>query len=266
MGNIKSYRANHAELFYIIVWHLTGNSFYLMPGKEKMKSKLIYIWKIFIVAIINVMIIVMVYYGTSVYALSKIGSQGQEVTDIQNALTSQGYFSSKVDGIFGEQTKKAVIAFQKDNGLTADGVVGSKTLAALGIGGSGGGGEDNSGHGGYSKSDIDLLARIISAEARGEPYEGQVAVGAVIMNRIEHPSFPNTLSGVIYQPGAFSCLTDGGVNAPVADSAYKAAREAVNGSDPSGGAVYYYNPVKSTNKWIFSRPVLTVIGAHRFCS
>ena len=115
-------------------------------------------------------------------------------------------------------------------------------------------------------SDVDLLAKIISAESRGEPYQGQVAVGAVILNRIEHPSFPNTLAGVIYQPGAFSCLYDGGVNAAVADSAYRAARDAINGNDPSGGAVYYYNPAKSTNKWIFSRPVITVIGNHRFCS
>ncbi len=122
------------------------------------------------------------------------------------------------------------------------------------------------GQGGFSSSDVDLLAKIISAESRGEPYQGQVAVGAVILNRIEHPSFPNTLAGVIYQPGAFSCLYDGGVNAPVADSAYRAARDAINGNDPSGGAVYYYNPAKSTNKWIFSRPVITVIGSHRFCS
>lgn len=232
-----------------------------------MKAKLLYIWKIFFVAIINIMIILMLYYGSGVYAATQMGSQGQEVTDVQNALASLGYFDSKVDGIFGEKTRQAVIAFQKDYGLTADGIVGSRTLASLGLdsGASGGGSSDGS-HGGYSKTDVDLLARIISAEARGEPYEGQVAVGAVIMNRIEHPSFPNTLSGVIYQPGAFSCLTDGGVNAAVADSAYKAAREAINGSDPSGGAIYYYNPVKSTNKWIFSRPVITVIGAHRFCS
>ena len=120
--------------------------------------------------------------------------------------------------------------------------------------------------GGYSANEVALLARIISAEARGEPYAGQVAVGAVILNRVAHPSFPNTLAGVIYQPGAFSCLDDGGVNAAVADSAYRAARDAINGSDPSGGAIYYYNPAKSTNQWIFSRPIITVIGQHRFCS
>ena len=137
-----------------------------------------------------------------------------------------------------------------------------KTLEALGlIGGGGSGGE---GYGGFSESDVQLLAKIISAESRGEPYQGQVAVGAVIMNRISHPSFPNTLSGVIYQQGAFSCLYDGGINAPVADSAYTAARESINGSDPTGGAVYYYNPAKTTNQWIWSRPVVAIIGAHHF--
>ncbi len=135
-------------------------------------------------------------------------------------------------------------------------------MEALGL--TGGGGSGGGSYGGFSESDVQLLAKIISAESRGEPYQGQVAVGAVIMNRIAHPSFPNTLSGVIYQEGAFSCLYDGGVNAPVADSAYQAAREAINGSDPSGGAIYYYNPAKTTNKWIWSRQVIAVIGAHNF--
>lgn len=203
----------------------------------------------------------------SLETLSKVGSQGDEVRAIQQKLNELGY-GLTVDGVYGSSTKKAVIAFQKANGLTADGVAGEKTLAALGIGktNTGGGSGDTSPLGSFSSNDISLLARIISAEARGEPYEGQVAVGAVILNRIEHPSFPNTLAGVIYQPGAFSCLNDGGVNAAVADSAYRAARDAINGSDPSGGAIYYYNPEKATSKWIFSRPVITVIGKHRFCS
>lgn len=198
-------------------------------------------------------------YQDSVAVLSKVGSRGEEVRKIQTKLKEYGYDPGSVDGIFGEKTRKAVIAFQRDNGLTQDGIAGPQTLAALGITGS-------SGLGSFSSEDIDLLAKIISAEARGEPYAGQVAVGAVILNRMEHPSFPNTLSGVIYQPGAFSCLYDGGVNAPVAESAYRAARDAINGQDPSGGAIYYYNPAKSTNEWIFSRPVITVIGQHRFCS
>lgn len=198
-------------------------------------------------------------YQESVATLSKVGSRGEEVRKIQTRLKELGYDPGSVDGVFGEKTRKAVVAFQRDNGLTQDGIAGPKTLAALGVSGS-------SGLGSFSSADIDLLAKIISAEARGEPYAGQVAVGAVILNRVEHPSFPNTLSGVIYQPGAFSCLYDGGVNAPVAESAYRAARDAINGQDPSGGAIYYYNPAKSTNQWIFSRPVITVIGQHRFCS
>ena len=229
-----------------------------------MKQKLTYLWKIFLLCLINLMVILMVYLGNSVSAAVKIGAQGEEVTRIQTALTEKGYFDSKIDGIFGEKTLSAVKKFQQDAGLAADGIVGPLTMEALGLAESGQGG--TGGHGGFSQSDLDLLARVISAESRGEPYEGQVAVGAVILNRMEHPSFPNTLSGVIYQPGAFSCLYDGQIDAPVADSAYRAAREAINGSDPSGGAIYYYNPDKATNQWIFSRPVITVIGAHRFCS
>jgi len=149
-----------------------------------------------------------------------------------------------------------VIKFQKANGLTPDGIVGSKTLAAIGI----------SSGSVYNSADYELLARIISAEARGESYLGQVAVGAVVLNRIEHPSFPDTVSGVVYQNGAFSCLYDGQFYEPIADSAYSAARDALNGLDPSGGAIYYYNPKTATNKWIRSRPVITTIGRHVFCS
>lgn len=233
-------------------------------------------WKyalgILLVVAVNAAVIVGVTWYHSapevVQTLVKVGSQGSEVRAVQTKLKELGFFSDKVDGIFGSKTKAAVIAFQKSRGLTADGIAGKKTLAALGIssGNSSGSTANNAPLGGFSSGDIDLLARVISAEARGEPYSGQVAVGAVILNRIEHPSFPNTLSGVIYQPGAFSCLNDGGINAEVAESAYRAARDAINGQDPSGGAIYYYNPKKSTNQWIFSRPVLTVIGEHRFCS
>ena len=158
-------------------------------------------------------------------------------------------------------TKEAVIKFQSENNLEADGIVGAKTEEALGLSES-----SNNSTSQFSDSEIDLLARIISAESRGEPYSGQVAVGAVILNRIEHPSFPNTLSGVIYQPGAFSCLVDGQVNEEVHDSAKNAAKDAINGSDPSGGAIYYYNPEKTSNNFMLSRPVITVIGKHKFCS
>ncbi len=222
-----------------------------------------YIGRVLLILLLNFLLISAATNSLSApetaQTLSKVGSQGEEVRQIQTKLTELGYFTSKIDGIYGEKTKAAVTRFQRDNGLTADGIAGTKTLSALGITSSGG-------TGGFSSSDINLLARIISAESRGEPYEGQVAVGAVILNRVEHPSFPNTLAGVIYQPGAFSAIDDGQFNEPVADSAYRAARDAINGWDPSGGAIYYYNPDRSTNKWIFSRPVITVIGKHRFCS
>lgn len=192
--------------------------------------------------------------------LSRSGSTGSEVTQIQTKLKNQGYYKGNVDGIYGAKTKTAVTAFQKKKGLTADGVAGSATLRALGVSTSTGGG-----YGKYSSSDYNLLARVISAEARGEPYVGQVAVGAVVLNRVEHPSFPNTVAGVIYQPGAFTCLTDGQFNVSVASSAYRAAQDAINGMDPSNGAIYYYNPATATSKWIWSRPVLLTIGKHKFC-
>jgi len=226
-----------------------------------MENKLKYVWAMIIVVLVNILVIsIVTNLGGSVLTLSKVGSQGEEVKSIQTKLSNQGYYKGKIDGIFGSQTKSAVVSFQKAKGLTADGIAGPKTLAALGVGGSAGA------QGGFSSNDVTLLARVTSAESRGEPYTGQVAVAAVILNRIEHPSFPNTLAGVIYQPGAFSCLNDGGINAPISDSAYKAARDAINGWDPSGGAIYYYNPAKATSSSIFSRHVITVIGDHRFCS
>ena len=186
------------------------------------------------------------------------GSSGSVVKQIQTKLRDWGYYTGSVDGVYGSATEKAVKYFQSKNGLTADGKAGSKTLAALGIS-AGSAAQRSSG-------DVNLLARLISAEARGEPYNGQVAVGAVVLNRMKHPSFPNTMSGVIYQPGAFTCMADGQFNQPVADSAYQAARDALNGWDPTGGAIYYFNPATATSKWIWSRPLLVTIGKHRFCS
>ena len=186
--------------------------------------------------------------------LSKRGSTGSEVIKIQTRLKKWGYYTGEIDGIYGSRTESAVKAFQRKNGLTVDGVAGPQTLAAIGIASSGS----------SSNSDYYLLARVISAEARGESYVGQVAVGAVILNRVEHPSFPNSISGVVYQPGAFTAMTDGQIDQPVANSAYQAARDALNGWDPSGGALYYYNPAKTSNAWIRTRPVITVIGNHVF--
>ena len=200
--------------------------------------------------------------------LYKKGSTGATVTEIQTRLKAWGYYTGAVDGTYGSATEKAVKYFQQSNGLTADGQAGSETLAALGLP-TGGGSASGGGDGGSSSSgegDVDLLARLISAEARGEPYEGQVAVGAVVLNRVEHASFPNSISGVIYQSGAFSCLDDGQFDEPVAESAYRAAQDALNGWDPSSGAIYYFNPSTATSSWIWSRPVILTIGKHMFCS
>ncbi len=210
-------------------------------------------------AVIFAFNITAILFMQSVEAVSyRRGSSGTVVTEIQRRLSDWGYYSGAVDGIYGSGTEKAVKKFQQKNGLTPDGVAGRKTLEALGINVS----QNTSSY----QNNVNLLARLISAEARGEPYSGQVAVGAVVLNRIDHPSFPNTMSGVIYQPGAFSCLDDGQFNEPVADSAYKAARDALNGWDPSGNAIYYFNPATASNSWIWSRPHIVTIGKHRFCS
>lgn len=223
----------------------------MLKDKKKLITSLIIFFTV------CVLIITMVQLAPSVKAAYRRGSSGSMVTQIQQKLRDWGYYKGSVDGVFGSRTEKAVIAFQKRNGLTADGVVGSSTLSALGL-------QDSSAS--TASNDVALLARLISAEARGEPYSGQVAVGAVVLNRIEHPSFPNTMSGVIYQSGAFTCMVDGQFDEPVADSAYKAARDALNGWDPSGGAIYYFNPNTATSSWIWSRPLIVTIGKHRFCS
>ncbi|MBR3148754.1 MAG: spore cortex-lytic enzyme [Eubacterium sp.] len=197
----------------------------------------------------------------SIVALSRYGSTGSEVKSIQTKLKSLGYYNGTVDGIYGTQTKNAVTSFQRNCGITVDGIAGPQTLLYLGLGGS----SSSSGAGKYTADEINLLAKVISAEARGESYEGQVAVGAVVLNRVAHPSFPDSISGVVYQNGAFSCVYDSNWYQPVADSAKRAAQDAVNGWDPSGGAIYYYNPAKTSNAWMRSRPVIKVIGNHYFC-
>ena len=205
---------------------------------------------------VNIFIIALAQRASA--ELYKKGSGGAVVSEIQTRLKNWGYYNGAVDGVYGSQTEKAVRWFQQKNGLNVDGQVGDQTLAALGMSVSGESG------GGSSSGSLDLLARLISAEARGEPYEGQVAVGAVVLNRVEHPSFPNSIAEVIYQPGAFSCLDDGQFDEPVAESAYRAARDAMNGWDPTYGAIYYFNPVTATSKWIWSRPLIVNIGKHRF--
>ncbi len=196
-----------------------------------------------------------------IYTLSKLGSRGEEVRKIQQKLKQLGYYKGSVDGIYGTGTRNAVIAFQKNCGLTADGIAGPKTLTYLGLGSS----SSYSSSGKYSTSDVQLLSKLIAAEARGENYTGQVAVGAVVLNRISHSSFPDTIAGVIYQKGAFSCVNDSNWAVAGNETSLKAARDCVNGWDPSGGAIYYYNPSKTSNKFMLSRPVIKTIGNHVFC-
>ena len=199
------------------------------------------------------------YTPETVPVLSRMGSRGDEVRRIQTKLKSLGFYSGAVDGIYGTKTQSAVKKFQSSVGITADGIAGPKTLLYLGLDSA----QPSSSQ--YSSSDVYLLAKVIAAEARGESYTGQVAVGAVILNRVESSSFPDTVSGVVYQKGAFSCVTDSNWKVEPTAEARKAAQDAINGWDPSGGALYYYNPAKTSNKWIRTRPVITTIGAHVFC-
>ena len=190
------------------------------------------------------------------FALSKIGSRGTEVRNIQSRLKAWSYYFYTVDGIYGWRTEEAVKKFQRKHGLVVDGICGPATLEKIGL---------PTGQTSSWTNVLNLLARVINGEARGEPYTGMVAVGAVVLNRVRSSSFPNTISGVIYQPGAFTAVTDGQFNVAVTQQSRNAARDAMNGWDPSGGALYYYNPATATNSWIWSRPVLTRIGNHVFC-
>lgn len=195
---------------------------------------------------------------SSAAALSRVGSTGQEVRNIQTKLKNWGYFNSAVDGIFGSKTEAAVKSFQRKNGLTPDGIAGSATLAKIGL-------PTGSSSQSSSSDNKMLLAMVINGEARGESYEGQVAVGAVVLNRVKHSSFPNTIAGVIYQKGAFTAVDDGQINKAVQSTCMNAAQDALNGWDPTGGAIYYYNPKTATSSWIRSRPIIKTIGNHVFC-
>ena len=221
--------------------------------------------RIFMIGIMTLSILSIICYiflkNNEVEALSKYGSRGDEVTQIQTKLKRWGYYNGNIDGIYGSQTQEAVRYFQRKNGLTVDGIAGPKTLAAMGISSSSSGSTSSS----SNSSNVNLLARLIYGEARGEPYTGQVAVGAVVMNRVKSSSFPNSISGVIYQSGAFDAVRDGQINLTPDSTAKKAAQDAINGWDPSYGAIYYFNPSTATNKWIWSRPMTVMIGRHRFC-
>ena len=219
---------------------------------------------ILITAIMGIFISYNVFFRMNeVDALSKYGSRGEEVRTIQTKLKRWGYYSGNVDGIYGSQTLAAVKKFQRKNGLTVDGIAGKNTLEAMGIFNSSS--SSSSSSGATSSSDLNLLSRLVYGEARGEPYTGQVAVAAVVLNRVKSSSFPNTIAGVIYQSGAFDVVSDGQINMTPNDTARKAAQDALNGWDPSYGAIYYFNPSTATNKWIWSRPMTVTIGKHRFC-
>lgn len=193
-------------------------------------------------------------------AVLKMGSSGSQVRTLQTKLNNWGYNCGTVDGIFGSKTLNAVKQFQKNNGLVVDGIVGTKTAAALGMSLS----SSSSSNSSYNSSDVYLLAKCIYAESRGEPYLGQVAVGAVVLNRVKSSSFPNSIAGVIYQPYAFTAVIDGQINLEPNETAYSAARDAMNGWDPTNGCLYYYNPATATSSWIWSRTVKLTIGKHRF--
>lgn len=199
--------------------------------------------------------------GESLAASLRLGSSGEEVKTLQTKLKRWGYYSGSIDGVFGAETKKAVISFQKKNGLTADGIVGDATKKALGMSVSS---SSNASSATNTDGNLYLLARLVYGEARGEPYKGQVAVAAVVLNRVKSSQFPNSVSGVIYQSGAFSVVADGQINLTPDETAIKAARDAMNGYDPTNGCLFYYNPQKTTNQWMLSKSVLLTIGNHSF--
>ncbi len=237
-----------------------------MIKKLKIKKQILFFYVAFI--LISIALISMVYIyrkyekqNTTLETLSKYGSRGSEVTQIQTKLKRWGYYNGNIDGIYGTQTVNAVKYFQRKNGLTVDGIAGTATLKAMGIMTTSSSSSSSSSY----NSNLNLLSRVIYGESRGEPYAGQVAVGAVVMNRVRSSSFPNTISGVVYQSGAFDAVKDGQINLTPDSTAKKAAQDALNGWDPSYGAVYYFNPATATNKWIWSRPMTVTIGKHRFC-
>ena len=226
----------------------------------KTKKKIVAIFGVALL-FIGIGVFIVLFQNNTVEALSKYGSRGEEVRQIQTKLKRWGYYNGNIDGIYGSQTQEAVRYFQRKNGLSVDGIAGPATLKAMGISSS----SSTSSSSSSNSSNVNLLARLIYGEARGESYTGQVAVGAVVLNRVKSSSFPNTISGVIYQSGAFDVVKDGQINLTPNDTAKKAAQDALNGWDPTYGAIYYFNPSTATNKWIWSRPMTVTIGKHRFC-
>ncbi len=198
-----------------------------------------------------------------------IGSRGENVRKVQQKLISWDYMDGTADGVYGAETKNAVKSFQRKNGLNADGRVGPATAAKMGVtltssGSSSSAKAASTSSASITSSDHRLLSKLVYAEARGEPYKGKVAVAAVVLNRVKSSQFPNTISGVIYQKGAFSCVSNGAINNSPDSDSIRAARDAMNGWDPTGGCLYFYNPSGTNDKWIRTRTVKTVIGNHKF--
>lgn len=209
-----------------------------------------------------ILFIILISFSSVCFALSKYGSTGEEVRQIQTKLKNWGYYSGNIDGIYGSKTFEAVKKFQKKNGLTVDGIAGAKTLSALGIQS---GSNSSSSSSSSNNTDLNLLSKLVNAEARGEPYKGMVAVAATVLNRVADSRFPNSIAGVIYQSGAYTCVSDGQINLAGTEQSKKAAQDAINGWDPTSGCVYYFNPNTATSSWIWSRPQVLTIGKHIFC-
>ena len=215
---------------------------------------------------LTALILALALLPATAFAVLEVGSSGEDVRKVQRKLIQWGYLSGAADGKYGDKTRAAVVSFQRKNGLTADGRVGARTAAAMGVTLSGGASSGGSTAASASiiSADHRLLSRLVYAEARGETYKGQVAVAAVVLNRVSSASFPNTISGVIFQSGAFSCVSNGSINNTPDSSAIRAALDALNGWDPTGGCLYYYNPRGTDDAWIRTRTVKTVIGNHQF--
>ena len=204
-----------------------------------------------------------VYTGAQVVepvatSIESVDAAVADTREVQTVLKKWGYYKGSVDGINGPLTKEAVKKFQRKYGLTADGIVGPLTASKMGLR------VKQSSGSSYNNNDLYLLAKLVHSEARGESYTGQVAVAAVVLNRVDDSRFPNTIAGVIYQPWAFTAINDGQFNLEPNQTAYQAARDAMNGWDPTYGAVYYYNPRTATSSWIRSTKTVTVIGQHIF--
>lgn len=215
------------------------------------------------VAIILSLILSSVAFGALGDHTMGRGARGPEVKELQTRLAQLGYVVGPLDGKFGAKTDRAVRNFQQEHGLKVDGIAGTRTIAEL----KRLTGESTNATGkpvGYKNVDTSLLAKLVSAEARGEPYLGQVAVAAVVLNRVKDPAYPKSVAGVVYQPGAFSSVNDGQINMQPTSSAVRAAQEATTGVDPSHGALFFFNPAKTSNKYIWSRPQILKIGNHIF--